>query len=123
MGDSLDPDKITDRLGCEPTQKNSKGDVRVMPKSGREVVQKSGMWRLQARECEPEKIDAQVSEILGQLSSDLDVWQELASSYDIDLFCGLFMEQGNEGLEISPSTLQALGERGILLGLDIYDPS
>ena len=51
------------------------------------------------------------------------MWNELASKYDIDLFCGLFMEKGNEGMEISPKTLQALGERNILLGLDIYDPA
>lgn len=28
----------------------------------------------------------------------------------------------NEGVEISPATLLALGERGILLGIDLYGP-
>jgi hypothetical protein len=44
----------------------------------------------------------------------------LESKYRIDLFCGLFMEGTNEGLQISPETLHALGERGISLGLDMY---
>ncbi len=46
----------------------------------------------------------------------------LASRFDIDLFCGWFMAGGNEGVELSPATLLALGERGIRLGIDLYAP-
>ena len=40
--------------------------------------------------------------------------------YDVDLFCGLFMREGNEGLAISSKYLAELGARGIEIGLDIY---
>jgi len=62
----------------------------------------------------------QVAQILGRLSGDLEIWRSLESKYRIDLFCGLFMEGTNEGLQITPETLHALGERGISLGLDMY---
>ena len=81
------------------------------------------MWRVEATECKPEKLDAQILEILGKLSSDLEVWAQLTKKFKIDLFCGLFMKESNEGIDISPTSLKMLGERGILLGLDIYDPT
>jgi Domain of unknown function (DUF4279) len=78
------------------------------------------MWRLRATETTPGDLDAQVQEILSQLTNDTAIWNRLASQYDIDLFCGLFMEKENEGVGISASTLQELGARGIELSLDIY---
>ncbi len=101
----------------------SKGDVRINKRTGGHYERKSGHWSLVATECEPEDIDGQVSEILSQLSSDLTIWNELSSKYSIDLFCGIFMEKNNEGIDISPKTLVELGNRGIMLALDIYDGS
>ncbi len=121
-GDELLPDEITKILGCQPTHGQIKGEVIVGKKTGRERVVKIGMWRLCAEDCEPENIDAQVSEMLNKLSNDLAVWKKLSEKYELDLFCGLFMEESNEGLAISPATLYSLGARGIELGLDIYDP-
>jgi hypothetical protein len=80
------------------------------------------MWRLSAREAEPENLDGQVSELLGQVTSDLSVWSDIATRFRVDLFCGWFMGSGNEGVAISPATMLALGQRGIQLSLDIYGP-
>ncbi len=121
IGNTLNPQGISDLLGCEGSTMYSKGDVRVIKKTGRKIERKSGHWSLSANECEPENIDGQVTEILNKLSSDLAVWKEIKNKYSIDLFCGIFMETSNEGMEISPETLLELGKRGILLGLDIYD--
>ena len=99
----------------------SKGDIRVVKKTGREVERKSGHWSLVATECEPENIDGQVTEILNKLNDDPAVWEQLATKYRVDLFCGIFMEASNEGMNISPETLTELGKRGIVLALDIYD--
>ena len=72
--------------------------------------------------AEPGNIDSQIFEILNKLNSDLTVWKSISNKYDIDLFCGLFMEKGIEGLTIYPKALKALGERGIEIGFDIYGP-
>ena len=42
--------------------------------------------------------------------------------FEIDLFCGAFMQETSEGFEISAKTLLALGLRGIEFQLCIYAP-
>jgi hypothetical protein len=80
------------------------------------------MWRLEAADCEPENLDGQIRELLEETNRDLKVWRTLSSRYEIDLFCGLFMAEGIEGLTLSSDSLTALGERGIEIGFDIYSP-
>ncbi len=118
-GESLNPSEITVLLGASPTTAQHKGE-ELVGRSGVSRIAKFGMWRLAAAETSPADLDAQVREIIAQVSSDISVWSDLASRYDIDLFCGWFMEKGNEGQDISASTLRELGIRGIELSLDIY---
>ena len=78
------------------------------------------MWSLHSVDQEPENLDGQIEEILAKVTADIETWQALVRRYRADLFCGLFMEGGNEGLVISSASLVALGERGIELALDVY---
>lgn len=80
------------------------------------------MWRLDAEVTEPENFSQQVSELLSRTPADLDVWQALSGRFRLDLFCGWFMSDSNEGIEISPATMVALGTGGIVLSVDIYSP-
>jgi hypothetical protein len=121
-GDDLVPAEITARLGGEPTFANLKGQPIVGVPTDHVGVATTGSWHLRAPDCEPGDIDSQVRELLGGLTSDLAVWRRLRETFGVDLFCGLFMGHGNEGLAVSPSTLVALGVRGIELSLDIYAP-
>jgi hypothetical protein len=77
------------------------------------------MWRLCAADREPEGLDGQIAEVLSKLTDDVSVWNAIAERYKLDLFCGLFMNERNEGLSISPLSLSALGLRHIELGLDM----
>ena len=121
FGDDLNPDEISRFLGCVPTEGWTKGQVKVI-KSGREVVRKSGAWFLEATAAKPENLDGQVAELMAQMSGDLDIWSTVTQKYKVDLFCGWFMEESNEGVSVSAHTLRLLGERGIQLSLDIYGP-
>ena len=121
-GEDLDPDRITELLGCAPTYAARKGDVLTSPASGLSRTVKAGMWRLEATDREPEDLNGQIAELLGRLTASLDVWRTLSGRYRIDLFCGFFMRETNEGLEVSAESLVALGQRGIVLGMDIYSP-
>jgi hypothetical protein len=56
------------------------------------------------------------------MTGELSVWRELQRRYNCDIFCGLFLHEGNEGENLAPETLVALGARGLALGLDIYGP-
>ena len=121
IGDNLVPEEISSVLGCTPTRAHRKGD-RVPIKDSERVVG-FGLWRLDATDTEPEDVDSQVAEILAKLTSNLEVWSALGKQFRVELFCGWFMDEGNQGLSISPGNLIALGVRGIELQLDIYAPS
>lgn len=122
FGDELVPDEMSLLLGCEPTSKHQKGEVLIGRNTGKSRIAKTGLWRLEANEAEPGDIDHQIEEILSRLTNDMDVWSDLSAKYEIDLFCGLFMDSEMEGISISPDNLRSLGERGIEIGFDIYGP-
>lgn len=54
------------------------------------------------------------------LTSDLAVWVDLVRRFKVDMFCGVWLDEGNQGLALMPQTLHLLGERGVKLELDIY---
>jgi hypothetical protein len=122
FGDELKPAEISRMLRCEPTQAREKGEVVKYP-SGRERTFTCGSWLLTAERAEPEDLDGQIRWLIGQMTDNLEVWKKLTASYDIDMFCGAFMQSGNDGLSISSATMLALGSRGIELDLDIYSPN
>jgi hypothetical protein len=122
FGDELQPVEISRMLGCEPTQAREKGQVVQYP-SGRQRTFTCGSWLFTAERAEPADLDGQIRWLIGQMTDDLEVWKTLTASYDIDMFCGAFMQSGNDGLSISSATMLALGLRGIELDLDIYRPN
>lgn len=121
FGEDLVPEEITAVLGASPTTSYRKGDD-ISARAGTVRIAKVGSWRLEATRREPEDLDAQVFEILDQLTAHLDIWASM-SRYKPNLFCGIFMASYNDGLPLSAKALLALGERGIALDLDIYDSS
>ncbi|MCG7932908.1 MAG: DUF4279 domain-containing protein [Candidatus Thiodiazotropha lotti] len=121
-GDDLQPTEISVLLEHAASKEQVKGEVIIGKVTGRSRTAKIGMWRLEATDATPEDLDGQIAELLGKLTGNLCVWEQIAARYKIDLFCGLFMNVSNEGLSISVESLKALGERGIELGLDIYGP-
>lgn len=118
-GPDLDPEDITNSLGGFPTLSRKKGDV-IRSKNGNERVAAFGQWHVSAPEMKPGNLDTQICEILDGLSSNIDDWVCIADNYSVDMYCGLFMEQQMEGIDIDPDTLQKLGQRKIILDLDIY---
>lgn len=121
-GDDLDPLAITGALGCDPTSAHRKGDKITSPHSSLVGVRKTSLWCLEASNREPGNLDAQVAELLGRLSQSLETWKALGARYSIDVYCGFFMRDTNEGLEISVATLGALAQRGIALSVELYAP-
>lgn len=123
FGDHLNPEEITASLGCSPTRSARKGDVSVGRVTGQERTAKTGSWLLSAQEQKPAKLDLQITEIFARLTTELDVWKMLTERYQSDVFCGLFMSTGNDGINLSSATLLALGIRGLEVCLDVYDHS
>ena len=121
FGDSVIPDEVSALIGCLPTRSYRKGQVQHG--SRKEYVRKTGMWLLQVDDREPEDLNAQVAELLARLTPDLTMWEHLSQQYELDLFCGLFMDESNEGIALSVPTLVALAARSIEIDFDVYAPS
>jgi len=109
-GDGLVPEEVSLLLGHEPT-------TSQRLKSGAVV------WVLEATEAKLQTFDHQIAELLGKVTPDSQVWHALHEQFEVDIYCGWFMSNSNEGVSISPATLRALSQRGIALGLEIYAPS
>ncbi len=121
-GDDLISSEISQLLCCKPTGEQIKGQVFKNSRNGKERIAKTGMWRLDATMTLPEVIDRQILGILDKLNRDIAVWGQLSKKYEIDLSCGFFMEQTNEGVIVSSDSIRELGKRGIGLSIDIYAP-
>jgi hypothetical protein len=119
FGDALDPDEITARLGAPPTVGVRKGGTWTTS-TGASKPARTGSWRLETERRWPGDLDGQIAELLNALTDDLTVWRDLTTRFQADLFCGLFLQEGNEGLSLSAETTLSLGERGLVLALDIY---
>ena len=119
LGDALDPEEITAALGKEPDEAARLGDTLRTP-SGGERVSRFGVWSVSVEQRIPGDLDAQIAELFEGAIEDIGVWRNITSRFRSNIFCGLFLDEWNEGLSISPTTMKMLGERGILLDLDIY---
>jgi hypothetical protein len=118
-GDDLEPERITASLGAKPTVGVRKGGVWLTG-NGAERVAHTGSWRIVADRCEPADLDGQINDLLDKLSDDLPSWRSFAEEYRGRVFCGLFLASANEGITLRPDTLVRVGERGLLIDLDIY---
>jgi hypothetical protein len=121
FGDDLDPDEVTRALGAQPTGVARKGQRGRLP-SGREGLASTGSWFLAGKIRSPGDLDADIRELLGRIEPDPAVWRDVAARHRCDVFCGLWMEEDTEGVSLAPDVLRLLGERGLLLDLDIYGP-
>ena len=120
FGDDLDPAELTELLGGGPTQSWVKGETRHSTSGNR--VYKTGAWLFSVPDREPGDLNGQLNELFSKLTDEIETWRALASRFDGNCFCGLFMHEGNEGFDLELKTIKALAARGLRIGFDIYDP-
>lgn len=118
LGEDLIPDEVTRLLGIKPTRSYKKGDV--FPSKAHEQIRKVGLWLYSVNRCAGVSLENQINALFDLLPVDLDVWRELTTRFEADLFCGLQLEALNHGLDFSQQTLQRINERGLSIGLDLY---
>jgi hypothetical protein len=118
FGDGLEPDEVSALLGHEPTRSHRKGDpVRGDKGSG---VEPTGVWILDSNLSEKAELEEHVEALLSIVSNDDDEWASLTNELSASILCSVFLDQYNEGFEVSPRLSQALAERGLVIAFDIY---
>ncbi|MET0427838.1 MAG: DUF4279 domain-containing protein [Microvirga sp.] len=119
QGEDLDPRTVSALPGAKPTLAAARNETWHTP-NGTAVVARLGFWHFGTERSRPGDLDLQIARILSKLTDDLDIWQQLTSRYESDLFCGVFLSEDNQGISVKPETLVMAGQRGLLLDLDIY---
>ena len=118
FGDGLEPDEVSALLGREPTRSHRKGD-RIRG-SNRLGVEPTGAWILDSALSEKTEIEEHVETLLATVTNDFDEWASLADQFSASILCSVFLDQYNEGFEISSRLSQALADRGLVIAFDIY---
>lgn len=119
-GQDVDPAELSALLGCEPTEAARTGDTLVRS-NGRTRLVSRGFWHLSS-DRQATVLADQIESLLSKLTNDVAVWQSLTERFDVDLFCGLFLETTNRGVELPAHLLAKLAERRLRIGFDIYAP-
>ena len=118
-GDQLDPDVITRALRTTPTFAARKGDRR--PSGGREVVQPTGVWFVEFGGAPQEwTLSEAIGALLDRLPAEIEIWDDLATNHELDVFCGLQMTAWNRGFALPPTLLGRLADRHLELDVDLY---
>lgn len=120
FGDDLLPDEITKLLGSNPTFAHKKGDVIL--NAGQQRIATTGSWLLTRKRVANGDLEQEIKAILDLLTDDHQVWAELTSRFQVDLFCGVFFEaeNSNGGFSLSPDVTKALAERNLRISFDLY---
>jgi hypothetical protein len=117
FGDALEPDEVSALLGHQPTRFHRKGDKKS--RSGN-AVEPTGAWILDSALSEKAEIEEHVESLLSLISNDSDEWANLTASLSASILCSVFLDQYNEGFELSPRLSQSMAERGLVIAFDIY---
>lgn len=117
FGDALEPEEVSALLGHAPTRCHRKGD-KCGPNGA--SIEPTGAWILDSRISEKAEVEDHVESILAALSGDPDEWASLTERFSASILCGIFLDQYNEGFELSPRLCKALAHRGLVIAFDIY---
>ncbi len=126
FGDSLEPEEVSALLGRQPSRSHRKGDKVFRTSSTSKTsgsvasIEPTGVWILDSGLSEKEEIEEHVEALLLPVSNDSDEWASLTSRFSASILCSVFLDQYNEGFELSPRLAQSLADRGLVIAFDIY---
>jgi hypothetical protein len=120
-GDGLDPDFLTQQLGVAPTFSVRRGD-EVMRRD-RVVTQRTGVWTYRLAEQPDTELGEVVAMLLAVFPEDSTLWEDLNSSYAVDVYCAAYLDEAHQRTTIDADVLAALGRRGLSLSLDLHGPT
>lgn len=120
FGDKLKPEEITKKLGVEPTTSYAKGEIIKGKKRNR--IAKTGRWSLDSKLEAHIGIEEKIRDLIKPILANESYWKKVTSECEVDLFCGLFMEAGNRGFDLSHEIMGKLARLCIHISFDIYGP-
>ena len=69
-------------------------------------------------------LEEKIEQLFGKLTDNLDIWREITQSVEgADIFCGLFIDEWNEGFTLSTPITKKISDRNLEIGFDIDSPT
>lgn len=115
-GVDLDPDEVSQELGCEPTRAHRRGE-RKAPRS---PAFEDGAWFLQVRGFAPRTVDLLVEELLQKIPGDPAFWSQLSKKYIIRVWFGIHLSGWNKGMSLPAHLVERIAILNASLEFDIY---
>jgi len=115
-GDDLDPDDVTERLGCKPTSSHRRGD-RKGPQS---PPYPRGAWLLTLRGEIPTAPEQLIRRLLLRLPSDERVWRDLCSRFEIQVRIAVHFTGWNKGFSLPADVAAAVARMQASVVIDLY---
>jgi hypothetical protein len=117
-GDMLDPDFLTPQLGVAPTLSAVKGDETR--RGG--AVHETGVWVYRLAVPQDTELDEVLGLLLDPFPDDSVLWEELTSTYAVDVHCGVYLEADTQRTVVSSDVLARFGRLGLPLHFAFHAP-
>ena len=122
FGDDLDPSFLTQQLGVAPTESGREGEPNLSSRRGAMSLWETGAWMYRLSLRSDTEIGDAREELLAAMPQDATLWEELTSTYSVDVCCGVFLDADSQSTSIPADVLARLGRLGLPLALEIHAP-
>lgn len=112
----FDPDWISSRLRCLPTEAWRKGDLH--PRNRRE--RQCSRWSLHSRLPHQASIEEHIADVLVQMEQNPDAFCAVAEQFDGCMQLVGYLHDGYQGLILTRPMMQAMGRYGLKMDADLY---
>ena len=114
-GENLDLERITQRLGLQPTHQHRKGD-RPGPRS---PEYEANMWGYMAPVSETEHLETHLKVLWEAIRPQKEYLKRLKEYFDVDIFCGFRTNCQVTGIEVNYKCLEMFIELEVPFGFSI----
>lgn len=104
-GDTLDPEFLTQQLGVVPTSSARKGDE---PAEGSAAEHETGEWSYHLAVPADTELGDVLDMLLAPFPDDSTLWEELTSTYAVEIRCEAFLEADVQRTRVGPELFQRL---------------
>ena len=106
-GDALDRDFLTQQLGVSPNEQSAH----------------AGSWVYRLSAPPDTELGDLLERLVASFPHDAVLWEELASTYTVDVFVTVMLQGETQGTVIDAAVLERLGRLGFPLIFDFHTPS
>jgi hypothetical protein len=115
IGKDLDPERQGELLGFTETERTRS---TIKRRKGGVVV-----WSIAYEDNEAASLEKEIAALLALFTKDKKAWAQATENVKADIFCGLFLDEWNQGFGLPARLLKELADRNLEIGFDVYSPS